>query len=65
MPRRKNILGLEPRNRYEEMYLKNRDKYIENMRQRRMLKKGTLIESKCFKITYYSEGISPFNSSDL
>ena len=64
MPRRKNILGLEPRNIYEERYLKNRDKYIENMRQRRLLKKGTLIEPSCFKITYYSEGVSPFSERD-
>ena len=65
MPRRKNILGLEPRNRYEEMYLKNRDKYIEKMRERSILKRGTLIEPRCFKITHYEEGISPFTSRDL
>lgn len=65
MPRRKNILGLEPRNRYEEMYLKNRDKYIEKMREKRLLKKGTLIQPCCFKITYFEEGISPFSEKDL
>ncbi len=64
MPRRKNIIGLEPTNRYEELYLKNRDKYIEKMRQLRMLKKGTLIEPRCFKITHHEEGVSPFTSRD-
>lgn len=59
--RRKNVVGLEPRDRYEELYLKNRDRLIEKQKLIRMTKKGTLIEPSCFKITYYSEGINPFS----